>query len=118
MQNMRPLILEFAEKPKFVDFDKSLIEYSEVMNLSVLKNTRIPAISNFNMSTETFTKSIGEPTDSDTDLGSQLKVMLGTETMTHKYAEVSDSDRDRAALQLLMSTQTITESVEPTDSDR
>ena len=117
-KNMRPLILEFAETPKYIDFDYSLIEYSEKNNLSVLKGTEIPVISYVNMGTETFTKTMGEVSDSDNDIRNNLKLLMGTETRTFTSTEPSDSDRDRQSLKLLMGTETITESIEPTDSDR
>jgi hypothetical protein len=49
---MKPLILEFTESPKIQNIDYSLIEYSKEKNLSVLKNTDIPAISYVSMDTE------------------------------------------------------------------
>ena len=115
---MKPLILEFAEKPNFIEFDNSLIEYSETQNLSVLKGTEIPAISYVNMATETFTKTMGEVSDSDNNVRNNLKLLMGTETHTYTSTEPTDSDRDRQSLKYLMGTETITESIEPTDSDR
>ena len=41
---MRPLILEFTEKPTLKNLDFSLIEYSHKQNLSVIKDTEMPAI--------------------------------------------------------------------------
>ena len=117
-ESMKPLILEFAETPKCIDFDYSVIEYSESHNLSVLQGTEMPAISYVNMATETFTKTMGEVSDSDKDFRNNLKIIMGTETMTLTSTEPSDSDRDRQSLKLLMGTATITESIEPTDSDR
>jgi len=115
---MKPLILEFAESPELKTLDYSLIEYSHKMNLSVIKNSDVPAISYVNMETETFTRTMGEPTDSDNDLRYNLKRLLDTSTDTFTSTEPSDSDQNHSALQLLMDTQTITESVEPTDSDK
>lgn len=117
-ENMKPLILEFAETPKYIDFDYSLIEYSEDHNLSTLQGTEIPAISFVNMGTDTFTRTTEEDSDSDIDVRNNLKLLMGTETQTFTSTEPSDSDRDRNSLKLLMGTETITESIEPTDSDR
>ncbi len=115
---MNPLILEFAETPKAIDLDFSLIEYSKLKNLTVLKGTDIPAISYASMNTETFTKADQEPTDSDYDYKSKIKHLLDTRTDTFTSNEPSDSDANFTDLQLLMDTQTITESVEPTDADQ
>lgn len=117
---MRPLILKFAENPKFVDLDYSLIEYSNKKNLSVIKGTDIAAISALNMNTETFTKSSGEPSDSDNNLRLNLKRLLDTSTETFTSTEPSDSDKNHASLKLLMDTNTGTRNFNPEspDSDR
>jgi len=115
---MKPLILEFAEKPTFKNLDFSLIEYSQKQNLSVIKDTEMPAIKYVSMDTETFTKTTGEPTDSDNDYKLSLRQILDTSTETFTSTEASDSDNDLKRLKLLMDTQTITESVEGTDSDK
>jgi hypothetical protein len=115
---MKPLILEFAEAPKLKNLDYSLIEYSWNKNLSVLKNTDIPAISYVSMDTETFTKTTGEPTDSDSNFNYKIKRLLDTSTGTHSFTEPSDSDDNFSPLKMLLDTQIITESVEPTDSDK
>jgi hypothetical protein len=104
---MRPLILEFAETPEIKNLDYSLIEYSNKQNLSVIKNTEIPAITYVNMDTETFTKTFNEPSDSDNDVRYKLMGLLDTST-----------ENNYSSLKMLMDTQTITESVEPTDSDK
>ncbi len=115
---MRPLILEFAETPTLKNLDFSLIEYSTKKNLSVIKGTETSAISYVSMDTETFTKANQEPTDSDNDLRRQVKYLLDTSTGTFTSTEPSDNDDDRKSLMLLMDTQTLTESVEPTDADK
>lgn len=115
---MRPLILEFKEKPKNIDVDYSIIEYSENLNLSTIKGSNKPAISAVNMATETFTKTGGEPSDSDNNYTFGLRKLLDTRTDTFTSTEESDSDNNFNSLQKLLSTQTVTESVEPTDSDR
>lgn len=115
---MKPLILEFSETPSLKNLDYSIIEYSKKLNLSVLKNTETPAISYANMDTETFTKASGEPTDSDYDNKLNLKRLFDTSTETHAATEPSDNDNDYSSLKLLLDTQTITESIEPTDSDK
>ena len=115
---MRPLILEFAETPQLKNLDFSLIEYSNKQNLSVLKGTETSAISYVNLDTSTMTKAGEEPSDSDNDYKFNLKQMMDTSTETLNSIEQSDSDNSQASLRMLMDTQTITESVEPTDSDR
>ena len=142
---MKPLILEFAEIPPMQNMDFSLIEYSNKLNLSVLKGTEVVAVTSSNMSTETFTKVHQEPSDSDNDLRrqanfllntetetrttqeptdsdynkkQQIKFLLDTRTDTFTQQEPSDNDKDRNSLMRLMDTQTITESQEPTDSDK
>ena len=115
---MKSLILDFAEQPKIKNLDYSIIEYSKLQNLSVLKNTEIPAVTYVNMETETFTKTTNEPTDSDNDYRFRLKRLLDTSSETFTTTEPSNSDRNYTSLKLLMDTQTITESQEPTDSDK
>ena len=115
---MRPLILEYAEEPNCIEFDNSIIEYSEKKNLTVIRDTEVSAISQVSMETETFTKTQGEPSDSDSDLRNELKILMGTETRSYSPSEPTDSDRDISSLNVFMGTRTITESVEPTDSDR
>jgi hypothetical protein len=115
---MKPLILEFAEEPNITDIDYSLVEYSELQHLSVVKDTNIAAIKTVSMETETFTKTVGEPSDSDNDLRSNLKRLLDTGTETLSGTEPSDSDDNYSMMKVLMDTQTITESVEPTDADK
>lgn len=115
---MKPLILKFAEKPELQSLDYSMIEYSHTKNLSVLKNTDISAISIANMDTETFTKAETEPTDSDYDFRYKIKRLMDTRSDTYTVGEQSDTDDNQRSIKLLMDTQTITESVEPTDSDR
>lgn len=115
---MRPLILEFAETPEMKNLDFSLIEYSKKKNLSVMKGTENSAISYVNMDTSTMTKAGEEPADSDNDYKFNLKHLLDTSTDTFTSTEQSDSDNSRASLKMLMDTQTITESAEPTDPDR
>ncbi len=142
---MKPLILEFAETPPMQNLDFSLIEYSRKKNLSVLKGTETAAIAYANMGTETHTRVSQEPTDTDNDLRrhvkllldtrtetkvsqeandtdnntrEQIKFLLDTKTVTLTDLEASDSDAARNSLMRLMDTQTITESQEPTDSDK
>ncbi|MGY6521514.1 MAG: hypothetical protein ACXIUD_07290 [Mongoliitalea sp.] len=75
---MKPLILHFAEKPSLKELDFSLVEYSQNQNLTVIKETTIPAIKYISMETETFTKTSGEPSDSDRDYQLKLKYLLDT----------------------------------------
>ena len=87
---MKPLILQYTEKPLIDSFDNSLIEYDDILNLSVDKITKRPAISFLNMGTETFTKTYDELSDSDTD---RISYMMGTSTQTHYQTEGSDDDK-------------------------
>lgn len=112
---MRPLIFEFKENPTGEAQDYSLIEYDDILNLSVNKETRQPAIDTINLETETFTKNQGESADSDR---SGLSMLMDTETRTFTHSEASDSDKDRMALQNLMVTTTLTESSETADQDK
>lgn len=126
---MKPLILDFAEAPEKIDLDYSIIEYSDTLNLSVLKGTQEVAIEKANLSTETFTKSQGETSDSDQS-NKRLKNIVETMTKTQVHKESSDSDRNFSPsnnsmnentlhkLKLLMDTRTLTETKEATDSDR
>lgn len=115
---MKPLILEYTETPNFIESDSNPIEYCDNKNLSVLKDTKKTAISYVNMETETFTKTNGEPSDSDSDLRNNLKILMGTETRTYTETEASDSDRDRMQFKQLLDTRTLNESVGTSDSDR
>ncbi|KAF2331498.1 hypothetical protein [Flavobacterium nitrogenifigens] len=83
-----------------------------------MKGTNIPAVAYVNMDTETFTKTTGEPTDSDNDTRFRVKRLMDTSSETFTTTEPSDSDRNYSSLKLLMDTMTITESQEPTDSDK
>lgn len=115
---MKPLILEFVEKPTLKNLDFSIIEYSQKQNLSVIKDTEMPAIKYVSMDTETFTRTNGEPSDSDKDYKLNLRQVLDTNTETLTATEPSDSDNELKRLKLLMDTQTITKTVEGTDSDK
>lgn len=116
---MNPLILEFTEKPNLKNLDFSIIEYSPEQNLSVIKGTEMPAIKYVSMETETLTKTTGESSDSDNDYRLRLRQVLDTTTETFtSMGETSDSDHDLKRLKMLMDTQTVTESIEATDSDK
>jgi len=112
---MKPLILEYLETSQTSDVTLEKVIYDEKLNLSVDVNTGQPAISFLNMSTETFTKTFSEVSDSDKDL---TAVHMGTLTQTHSQLESSDNDNDIRSLSTLMSTRTITESQEVSDSDK
>ena len=115
---MKPLILEFAVAPQPLNIDFSLIEYSTKKNLSVIRGTDNPAITYASLDTATHTKVFQEPTDSDNDLRHQVKYLLDTRTHTFTSTESSDSDDSYNSIKLMTDTQTLTESVEPTDADR
>jgi len=50
---MKPLILEFAEVPSKYEIDYTKFEYSEQLNLTIVKSNGVPAISNFGLDTKT-----------------------------------------------------------------
>lgn len=108
---MKPITFEFLEKPLGTDFDYSIIEYDNELNLSVDKTTRLPAIDSLNMETETFTKTGGEASDSDSNF------QMDTATRTYTQLESTDSDADIHSLIQLMGTSTLTKSSEAVDSD-
>lgn len=112
---MRPLILQYLENPKKNSFDSSIIEYSEELNLSIDIKTKKPAINYLNLSTETFTKTFNEEADSDRDISA---LYMGTLTQTHQQLENSDNDHDLRNIQFMMSTRTLTEAQETSDSDK
>lgn len=112
---MKPLILEYLEMPETSEMANDLTVYDENLNLSVDMKTKKPAISFLNMSTETFTKTFSEVSDSDKDL---TAVHMGTLTQTYTQLEASDDDKDIRSLSMLMSTRTLTESQEESDSDK
>ena len=108
---MKPITFEFLEKPTESEFDYSIIEYDNELNLSVDKTTKLPAIDSLNMETETFTKTGGEASDSDADF------RMDTATRTYTEMEATDSDANIHSLIQLMGTSTLTEASEAADSD-
>lgn len=136
---MRPFIYNFLEKKIQEDSNiLDLIEYSTTFNLSVLKDSKHPAVMANRLSTHTSTKADGEESDSDhNDLKSMGTMtvtraniegsdsdnhhtnyaLLGTQTLTLVDREGSDADASRALLDAI-STRTLTESKETEDSDR
>lgn len=108
---MKPITFEFLEQPSQPDFDYSVIEYDNELNLSIDKITRLPAIDSLVMETETFTKTDGEATDSDSDF------QMDTATRTFTQLEATDNDADIYSLIQIMGTSTLTETNETVDSD-
>ena len=138
---MKPFVLEFKETPIKESLDYSLIEYSKVLNLSIIKNTGKPAVDFLNMDTSTATRGSFESSDSDkpslnklldtttfTKAGGETSgdkddgrinyFQMDTSTQTFTATEASDSDRDRRMIELLLDTSTLTESRETTDQDK
>lgn len=115
---MKPLIFEYLESPPNQNLDFSIIEYSELKNLNVIKSTQTPAIGMISADTMTFTKASTEGNDSDNDVKLALKQLLDTQTLTLVKSEASDMDNNMNALKMMMDTQTLTESKENTDRDR
>jgi hypothetical protein len=111
-------ILQFAEQPKDGAIDSGLVEYSERLNLNVIKGSEIPAVMFAEDATETFTKADTEGSDSDHDRYQRVDNLSDTETNTFHATEGSDSDRGVKGLFALLDTETITEAVEATDSDK
>jgi hypothetical protein len=122
---MRPLLLEYIEKTDGKPLDFSMVEYSYEQNLTVLKNSNIPAVKFMPIDTITFTKADGESSDTDAQpLSSvnELKNLLDTRTETKTFSEVSDSDASYMSkvndLKVLLDTSTQTLiSTEISDSD-
>lgn len=110
---MKNLILDYFEDIDDLVIETGDLRYCNERNLTVDINNN-PAISKINMSTNTSTKTFSEVSDSDHDRNS---ILMGTKTKTFTSVETSDADRD-IRLNLLMVTQTLTESQEVTDADR
>ncbi|SDE86897.1 hypothetical protein SAMN05216464_110121 [Mucilaginibacter pineti] len=120
---MKPFIYNFLhhERHQAVDTN-SIIEYSERLNLSVVKGTDYPAINIANLGTQTMNK--GEGTGSDVDRNDHISKSylqsLGTNTFTRADRETTDSDYNSTvnAIAALMGTNTLTlDGGEPSDSD-
>jgi len=117
---MKPFILEFKEKAiKREDCIDEII-YSRELNLNVIKSSGKPAITEIYLETETFTKTGGEPSDTDKDIyKNRILKHFDTSTCTLVNNEIMDSDYDNTRLKSFLDTSTITETkVEVTDSDR
>jgi hypothetical protein len=113
---MRPLTFQFKEKPVACgDFDCSLIEYDEKLNLTVNRATGRPAIDEAHLGTDTYTRVTGEGTDSDYTVGS-VGMLMATETATKTSGEGVDSDRSVPAM--LLGTATTMVGAEGTDADK
>lgn len=120
MNSKVPFILRFGVEAPNEILDYSLIQYSSQLQLNVVKSSGEPAIGYLPLDTETFTKTMGETSDSDQD--SPLLMLLDTTTDTRKYLETTDSDADASFYQTikdLVDTDTLTEvRVESTDTDQ
>lgn len=113
---MNPFILKYKEKPNGQEAPIGLLEYSNKLNLTVVKKTGKPAIG-LHLETETITKT-AEVSDTDKDVFGKVAKYLDTKTMTFEPEEVSDSDNNRRAILSMLETQTVTENIETTDSDK
>lgn len=119
---MQPLIFNFFETPSNTsECSTALLEYDSHLQLSVLKGTKAPAFDQIEMGTQTMTKTWGEASDSDDT--SQLEDLLVTSTYSATDNETNDTDVDPPSevnlhLRNLMSTMTMTLSIEQSDSDR
>ncbi|KQC00388.1 hypothetical protein [Pedobacter sp. Hv1] len=112
---MKPFIFQFKEQPTVESADYSQLQYDKILNLSIDKQTGMPAICALDLSTETFTKTQGEDSDTEQTYVSRL---MGTESITLVDLEASDADPDRFSMSMLMGTETETRQyVEGADSD-
>lgn len=116
---MRPLILQFQEKPILRNESlESNLKYCDLKNLTVFKETDTPAVVEAALETSTVTRTVGEETDTDYGKRSSLRFSLDTSTATLVNSEVSDTDSElQNRVKALLETNTITESIEDTDSD-
>lgn len=110
---MKNLVLNYFEEVDDVAIETTDLIYCDKQNLTV-DNNNVPAISKVNMSTQTFTKTYDEASDSDND---RSTILMATKTKTFTSTEPSDSDRDNR-INFLMATNTLTESQEVVDADR
>lgn len=115
---MRPLTFQFKEKPAAGDdFDYSLIEYDEKLNLSLNRATGRPAIDEVHLGTDTYTRVTGEGTDSDYTNSGNIGMLMATETATKTSGEGVDSDRSASPMMLGTATTTMV-GAEGTDTDK
>jgi len=116
---MKPFILEFAEKPLTEPPPSIEIEYCQKLNLNVFKGSSDPAIARSTLSTETFTRTGGESSDTDeSQIKSGVNYKMDTSTCTLVNNESPDSDRDLRNLSYYLDTNTLTETkTESTDTD-
>jgi len=112
---MKPFVFQFLTSPSEKSLDHSMIEYDANQNLSVIKNSQIPAIIYANLDTETFTRMQIESSDSDRP---EIECLIDTATHTLVNAEQVDSDQGMRGLIGLMDTSTLTESAETVDQDK
>lgn len=113
---MKPFIFEFKELPTETNVDYSQVEYDPSLNLSIHRQTGLPAIESVNLETDTFTKTEGEGADTDKN---GLQMLVETQTVTLVNSEATDSDKDRFLLKQLVDTTTATRTTaEATDQDR
>lgn len=119
---MEPLILKFKEVPCNQEIDYSILEYSEKLNLSVLRESKQPAIDYLSMETETFTRTLNEVSDSDkSELQRKLSTLVDTATHTYTQLEATDADPSSYVFKnlfMITDTTTLTEAVEGSDSDK
>ena len=112
---MKNLILEFRDQTPLKASDPILdqIEYSEELNLMVLKGTQTAAIKATDLVTTSVTDISNEASDQEKV---SFRYALGTRTKTDAQREQGDNDPQRG---YLLATQTFTEAnKEPTDRDR
>jgi hypothetical protein len=115
---MKNLLLQFTETADQECLVTNLITYDDSLHLNVVNGTKIPAVNYLSESTETFTKSDGEGSDSDRDMLKGIHSLTDTSTETRRFGESSDSDRDIYTTFKMINTQTLTETQETTDSDK
>ncbi|WP_313157061.1 hypothetical protein [Sphingobacterium multivorum] len=113
---MKPFIFQFSERGVEEGYDLDLIEYNKELNLNIEKESGFPAIKVLDLSTETFTKTENEVSDSDNNY---LNRILETETLTAINNEDSDSDNNnyRKIKQLMETTTATRDFTEVSDTD-
>ncbi|SDQ89895.1 hypothetical protein [Flagellimonas zhangzhouensis] len=112
---MRPITFNFLEKPEEIGLDEPILSYDEELNLSIDKNSGLPAFDVLSMDTSTGTKDYVEVSDTDDTLNLSY---MDTATRTNTQMESTDLDNNVHYLIQMMDTSTATRTYdEAADSD-
>jgi len=130
---MKPLIFSFlTASDNTTAVDESILQYDKDLQLSIVKETKQPAFDHLNLRTMTDTKTANEGCDSDRSLEhsfptptvdnmkltNDLGILLSTKTITLSV-EVSDEDHGPKMAKLMLGTMTMTRTnMEASDSDK